>query len=302
MNFGKILRRSSKTRISNNATDTVAGMFNRVTNTKPQSARRLFTKRLAQTACWLLAWIVVCGSMFSTYMLISSSQVPVQSQITYIPVHATERPTIDIQKVLQVSKLEQRRRSRMPPHLGDPDLSLDLTRKPPRVGKAERAELSANGPVDKTQTPIFNVDPITGETGTHVVSLFKDLERFALHGDLTHFPCRNSPKRHAVKIPFCPMLPQHYERYKYIRASKAKYYIAMNLYNSHRVIPNLSAQLVNLAEFFSPERLFVSIYENGSKDNTPAQLEILKDTLDNIGVENVINSDPGPPVFTRLMS
>ena len=60
------------------------------------------------------------------------------------------------------------------------------------------------------------------------------------------------------------MLPQHYERYKHIRASTTRYYVAANLFNSARVVPNLCAQILLLADYLGPGRVFVSVYENGS--------------------------------------
>jgi hypothetical protein len=92
------------------------------------------------------------------------------------------------------------------------------------------------------------------------------------------------------------MLKQHYDRYKYIRSSPAKYFIALNLYNSERVIPNLALQLINLAEFLGRDRIFISVYENGSEDGTPMQLDVLRNWLDKLGVGNTIINEPGTPV------
>lgn len=53
-----------------------------------------------------------------------------------------------------------------------------------------------------------------------------------------------------------------------------------------------------------PKRFHVSIYENGSKDDTPAQLYLLAQLLDRIGTGHTIISDPlrvsGAPPQKRI--
>lgn len=98
------------------------------------------------------------------------------------------------------------------------------------------------------------------------------------------------------KVPWCPLLPQHYDRYKHIRASSSKFFIAANLFNSERVIPNLAMQIMHLVEFLGKDRVFISIYENGSNDGTPVQLDIFRDSLDSLGIPNKIVSESGPAV------
>jgi hypothetical protein len=62
------------------------------------------------------------------------------------------------------------------------------------------------------------------------------------------------------------------------------------------MIPNLAKQLIHLAEFLGRDRVYISIFENGSGDGSPAQLDILRDSLNTLGIGNSIISEPGPPV------
>lgn len=54
-----------------------------------------------------------------------------------------------------------------------------------------------------------------------------------------------------------------------------KYFFAINLYNSFDVIPDLFATLFRTASVLGFHNCFVSIYENGSKDQTKALLKIV---------------------------
>ncbi|KAJ3722748.1 glycosyltransferase family 69 protein [Lentinula guzmanii] len=59
-----------------------------------------------------------------------------------------------------------------------------------------------------------------------------------------------------------------------IMPSEHKYFFAINLYNSFDVIPDLFATLFRVAAILGYHNVFVSIYENGSTDQTKALLRI----------------------------
>ncbi|KNE55116.1 capsular-associated protein [Allomyces macrogynus ATCC 38327] len=50
------------------------------------------------------------------------------------------------------------------------------------------------------------------------------------------------------------------------------FYIALNLYNSVDVLPDLTTTLISLLAHVEPARVFVGIYENGSADDTKSML------------------------------
>jgi len=53
-----------------------------------------------------------------------------------------------------------------------------------------------------------------------------------------------------------------------------KYFFAINLYNSFDVIPDLFSTLFKVASILGFQNVYVSIYENGSNDQTKALLRI----------------------------
>ncbi|KXZ52448.1 hypothetical protein GPECTOR_9g492 [Gonium pectorale] len=69
-------------------------------------------------------------------------------------------------------------------------------------------------------------------------------------------------------------------------------FFAANLHNSRQLLPNLILQLLALLGSLGggrdAARCFVSIYESGSKDSTPALLSVLRRLLDLLGVPNRI--------------
>lgn len=81
------------------------------------------------------------------------------------------------------------------------------------------------------------------------------------------------------------------------------YLIAANLYNSEAVLPSLIKALHYVLVFMDPSRFHISIYENGSSDNTPLQLYLFSQLLNHIGVGYTIISDPAPggfPPYARI--
>ncbi|WFD43517.1 hypothetical protein MPSI1_002179 [Malassezia psittaci] len=68
------------------------------------------------------------------------------------------------------------------------------------------------------------------------------------------------------------------------------FYIASNLYNSEAIFPRYSQALLQFIEDVGPSNVFVSIYENDSKDRTPSMLHELDAKLDAIGTQHKIQS------------
>ncbi|BGP49713.1 hypothetical protein JCM10450v2_005618 [Rhodotorula kratochvilovae] len=70
------------------------------------------------------------------------------------------------------------------------------------------------------------------------------------------------------------------------------YFVAINLYDSSAVLPSLIRALYSLVSSLGPSRFHISIYENGSKDDTPVQLFLLAKLLKQLGAGYTIVSDP----------
>ncbi|GAA5871598.1 hypothetical protein JCM16303_000805 [Sporobolomyces ruberrimus] len=78
------------------------------------------------------------------------------------------------------------------------------------------------------------------------------------------------------------------------------YLIALNLYNSQHVIPTLSRTLITLSDFLGRDNLLVSIFENGSRDNTTLALAHLAAALTSLKVGHTIVSDPRATDWSRV--
>ncbi|GAA5987825.1 hypothetical protein JCM10908_007231 [Rhodotorula pacifica] len=68
--------------------------------------------------------------------------------------------------------------------------------------------------------------------------------------------------------------------------------LALNLYNSQDLLPSLSRTLLAVTDFLGPSTVFVSIFENGSTDQTTTMLAHLAAALTALGAEHTIVSDP----------
>ncbi|KAJ2865353.1 hypothetical protein GGH94_002306 [Coemansia aciculifera] len=82
------------------------------------------------------------------------------------------------------------------------------------------------------------------------------------------------------------------QRYKNItNGGLEPVFVAANLYNSEKILPNMAAQLLALADTLGRTQLFISIYENGSKDKTKEILKRFNETLNALGIAHRITSD-----------
>ncbi len=69
-----------------------------------------------------------------------------------------------------------------------------------------------------------------------------------------------------------------------------KYFFAINLYNSFDVIPDLFATLFRVAAVLGYHNVYVSIYENGSTDQTKALLRIFDALTRSVGMRVTIRT------------
>ena len=72
--------------------------------------------------------------------------------------------------------------------------------------------------------------------------------------------------------PTCLWQRFHEERYGQLGQDNKTVYIAMNFYNNEYVLPNFFQEFPHVVRRLGTERVFVSIYENGSEDKTPELL------------------------------
>ena len=67
-------------------------------------------------------------------------------------------------------------------------------------------------------------------------------------------------------------------------ADSHKYFFAINLYNSFDIIPDLFATLFRVSSIVGYQNVYVSIYENGSTDQTKALLRIFDALCKSVGL------------------
>lgn len=75
-----------------------------------------------------------------------------------------------------------------------------------------------------------------------------------------------------------------------LQARQHKYFFAINLYNSFDVIPDIFATLFRAAAILGYHNVFVSIYENGSNDQTKALLKIFDALARTVGLRIIIRT------------
>ncbi|KAG8921887.1 capsular associated protein [Tulasnella sp. 418] len=75
-----------------------------------------------------------------------------------------------------------------------------------------------------------------------------------------------------------------------LQASNHKYFFAINLYNSFDVIPDIFATLFRVSAILGYHNVFVSIYENGSTDQTKALLRIFDALTRSVGMRITIRT------------
>ncbi|KAJ2255922.1 hypothetical protein GGI13_001379 [Coemansia sp. RSA 455] len=79
-------------------------------------------------------------------------------------------------------------------------------------------------------------------------------------------------------------------------------FVAINLYNNEQILPNMATQLLALADRLGHDRIFISVYENGSKDKTREILQRFNETLNalNIAHRIITDSEPKPQHVHRI--
>ncbi|KAI0036418.1 cryptococcal mannosyltransferase 1-domain-containing protein [Vararia minispora EC-137] len=96
--------------------------------------------------------------------------------------------------------------------------------------------------------------------------------------DPTIAPIQRRAFRMGGSRPVCPMYGWHAERYADLR-NTTNVFLAVNFYNNEDILPTFFQELPVLVRHLGPERVFVSVYENGSQDSTPEMLALLDDLL-----------------------
>ncbi|KAG6864290.1 hypothetical protein C0991_010786 [Blastosporella zonata] len=78
--------------------------------------------------------------------------------------------------------------------------------------------------------------------------------------------------------------------HKALVPSDHKYYFAINLYNSFDVIPDLFSTLFRISAILGYHNVYISIYENGSTDQTKALLRIFDALTRSVGIRITIRT------------
>ncbi|GAA5822402.1 hypothetical protein JCM10212_006831 [Sporobolomyces blumeae] len=78
------------------------------------------------------------------------------------------------------------------------------------------------------------------------------------------------------------------------------YLFALNLYNSQDVLPTLVKTLLTVSDFLGRDNVHVSVFENGSSDNTTLALAHFAAALTTLGVPHTIVSDSQATDWSRV--
>lgn len=92
-----------------------------------------------------------------------------------------------------------------------------------------------------------------------------------------------SQKLSTFPRPKCAIRPWHNNRYAHLPRSNSTVFLALNLINAEIVMPTFLHELPAVLDFLGPNRVHVSIVENGSTDKTPTYLHLLSRALDTLG-------------------
>ncbi|TFY81524.1 hypothetical protein EWM64_g2486 [Hericium alpestre] len=82
----------------------------------------------------------------------------------------------------------------------------------------------------------------------------------------------------------------YYRHRRDLSSGEHKYFFAINLYNSFDIIPDMFATLFRVAAVLGYQNVFVSIYENGSTDQTKALLRIFDALTRSVGMRVTIRT------------
>ena len=75
------------------------------------------------------------------------------------------------------------------------------------------------------------------------------------------------------------------------------YFIALNLYNSQLVFPTIMQALIAFTRVVGTDRVFISIYENGSTDSTGLLLQEFDRLVSGLGIAHVISTNTAKSDF-----
>ena len=114
------------------------------------------------------------------------------------------------------------------------------------------------------------------------------LKTFVILAPKTLSPLEKVKSVHARYPPHasCTLSPNLHLRYGHLLESNRTFLFGISLHNSESILPHLSRQLLDLADFLGPRRFKFSVYESGSKDATPELLESLGWYFDIQGIES----------------
>ncbi|CAJ0842225.1 596_t:CDS:2, partial [Entrophospora sp. SA101] len=79
-------------------------------------------------------------------------------------------------------------------------------------------------------------------------------------------------------------------------------FIAANFYNNEDILYDFNEELLKLIQILKPENVYVSIFENGSKDKTKSLLYTLQSSLNLLGVANTIITDDNSKRYDRRIT
>lgn len=135
----------------------------------------------------------------------------------------------------------------------------------------------------------------------HLLTSYGRLREDAIGGEPLSSPAASTVSA-TPSAPAVPTLPDRWAVASRWAAGK-KFVIAANLFQSEDILPNLVHVWWQLIGFLGRENVFVSIYENGSQDDTPTILDAFEADLTSFGIAHriVTESQRRPLLVDRIV-
>jgi len=94
----------------------------------------------------------------------------------------------------------------------------------------------------------------------------------------------------SLKKEYPYLLPNSNARSKVMSPSNSTIYLALNLIDAEAILPNFMHELATLVSLMGPDRFYMSVWENGSKDHTPGLIVLMERMLKILGVRYKVHS------------
>ncbi|KAJ1966009.1 hypothetical protein GGI12_000383 [Dipsacomyces acuminosporus] len=133
----------------------------------------------------------------------------------------------------------------------------------------------------------------------HRIANDEDLHTYCAQDNFSSGFVRSAEKRYTNITKPMPLAGSTSSR---LPSDSLRVFVAVNLYNNEHILPNMATQLLAFADLLGSDSVFLSIYENGSKDGTKDILRQFDRALEILRIPHRIVTDeqPRPSRYHRI--